>query len=211
MGINFVCEKCGTRWAQPSPLGNFRGHAVVEVTDNIAICPVEGCCGWGHSINGYYDFVGGVLNTFTAPGMTREKVEAVRGIAKEASSGQITTEDALQRLEAISEALAKAVAQPQGRKVNWEFLLALFALIWAIWTDRESDADAQAALAESRTQTEVAQKMLEESQAQTESLRELTTKPASRLQAPAQTTTQKNRAERRKAAAIERRSKNGVE
>jgi rubredoxin len=201
MSIPARCTSCNYQFT-PNKMIEVQGNVTgLQIgLGNRMPCPM--CGAPAHLVAGTYDFVNGVIAAFTAPGMSREKVEAAKNIAKEASEGAITTEDALHRLEAVSATLAMAVAQHQGQscKVNWEFLLTLFALIWTIWSDHQSDADAQAALAEARTQTEVAEKLLEESQAQSASLRELATKPMSQPQVQAQKTERKKRAERRKQA-----------
>lgn len=205
MDLEFVCDRCGTRFTAPNFIG---GTATVYMEGNRVRCPVRNCGGWGHHKPGYYEFVNGVVRAFTSPGMTREKVDAARQVAKDASAGAITSEDAIKRLEAISGALANAVERSADRRINWELILTLLMCIYTIWTDQKSDADAQAALTEARTQTELAQRMLEESRAQSGSLRELVTRPALQPPAPTRTNAPRNRAERRKAAAIERRAKN---
>jgi hypothetical protein len=88
----------------------------------------------------------------------------------------------------------------------WNLILTLLVLIYTIWTDRGSDEAARSALAEAQTQTAISQKMLEAIQVQNKSVRELTTKPALRLKAPAQTNAPKNRHERRKQKAIQKRT-----
>jgi hypothetical protein len=165
------------------------------------------CGGVADLQSGTYDFVGEVMTAFRASGMTRDKVEAAKKVVTEASTGAIASDEAIKRLGEISSQLARLIENSGHRRINWELILTAILAIYTIWTDQKSDADAQAALAEARTQTEVAQKMLEESQAQTASLRELTTKPVSQPQGQGQTTAPRNRAERRKAEALAKREK----
>jgi hypothetical protein len=173
---------------------------------NVSIgCPY---CGYSAPVkDGNYLIFDGVIKAFTAPGMTREKLRAAKSITDDASSGVITTQEAIQRLEIVSATLAKAVPQTKNKTIDWGLLLAILTFLYTFWNDYESDADAQAALAESRKQTAFAQRTLAEIQAQSVSLRELKTTPASRLKAPAQTNGTKNRHERRKQNAIQNRAK----
>lgn len=175
-------------------------------------CPVQGCSGWGHHEVGTYDFVDGVVKAFTAPGMTREKVDAARKVAEEAASGSVSSEEAIHRLREINPTLANVVSQPSpSPKINWDRLIAILALLHSFWISFSSDADVQAALAETRKQTELSQKMLEELQKQSAVggiAHPIEAKPELD---PRQMTTPKNRAERRKALAIERRKKGRAE
>lgn len=207
-GLEFTCDTCGTRFEAPNLIG---GTGSAFMSGNRVRCPVTGCGGWGHHKPGHYEFVNGVMQAFRAPGMTRAKVEGAKDIAAEASKGSISSDEAIAQLRDISATLAAAVEKSGEPRINWELFLTLLMCIYTIWTDQKSDADAQAALGEARTQTEVAQKMLEESQAQTRSLHELATKPTLPPPAQAQTNAPKNRAERRNAAAIERRKRGRAE
>ena len=205
MSVPTKCSKCGFEYV--SRQFNFGNSINVTLSGNSETCPQPGCGGRAYLQDGNFDFVNGVIAAFRAPGMTREKVEAAKNIVQSASNGTISSEEALERLEAISNSLAIAAKQCGGRKINWEFLLTLLALIYTIWFNQKSDAAAQAALTESRTQSELAQKMLEESQEQSKSLRELTTKPVTPQLAQEQTSGLKRRGDMRRASAIERKRK----
>lgn len=184
----------------------FVSDSTLSLTNVTTICPE--CDGEAVIQDGTYEFIGNVLAAFTAPGMTREKVEAARKVAEEAASGMVSSEEAIHLLRDISATLARAVSQPPPSvKINWELVIAIFALLQSFWGSYSSDADVQAALAEARKQTELSQKILEELQKQS-AIDGMTrpTKVRPKLD-PTQMTTPKNRAERRKAAAIERRKK----
>lgn len=126
MGILFTCDRCGTQFTSGAiQIENSSAY----LANNRVNCPKPSCEGWGHHAAGEYTFVGGVLKAFTAAGMTREKVVAARQVAEEASSGTITTDEAVARLEAISAELLSAMRAGTGKRFNWELLLALLTLI----------------------------------------------------------------------------------
>jgi hypothetical protein len=202
MSVEFTCDRCGAIFTS-----NFIGGTTsVYMADNPVKCPVPRCSGWGHHKTGTYDFVNGIVKVFTAPGITRQNLDDASSIVKEASTGSITNQDAIQRLEAISATLAKAIAQSGQPKINWEFILALLVCIYTIWSDRGSDEAAQSALKEAQTQTAISQKMLEATLEQNKYVRESKTTPALRRQTPIQTSGTKNRHERRKQNAIQNRT-----
>ena len=168
-------------------------------------CP--SCGAMADTVEGTYNIIQNVFTVVTAPNMTRAEIDAAKEIASEAAKGSISSDDAMKSLVKVSKSLAAALQKPEGSRVNWEASLALLSLIITVWANHETDADAQAALKESQTQTAIAQKMLQEFQGQSQFLRELATKPTSQQLIPMQTTSPKNRADRRKAAAIARREK----
>lgn len=201
MSIPAVCRKCGLQFI--SGLFGGMGFATVSISGSTTDCP--NCGGTADFVSGEYQFVAGVIAAFTAPGMTREKFEAARGLIAEASSGAIATAEAIDQLSAISAELAKAIQSQTTKKVNWEFLVALLALIWTIWDDQESDAVAKAALRQAQTQTAVAQKMLAELQAQPSDRPPQTTKLKTLSPTPAEKVAPPNRHERRKDEAMRRK------
>lgn len=205
MAIPFKCDRCGTVFT-PSVF-KIANNVTLRMTNNRVRCPVPDCFGWGHHENGTYEFVDGVLKAFTANGFTRQNLVDARTIVKEVSASSITGDVAIQRLEAISADLAKAIAQSGQHKINWELILALIVLVYTVWTDRGSDEAAQAALKEAETQTAISQKILEATQELNKSVRELKPTPALRGPTLTQTNGAKNRRERRKQKAFENRSK----
>lgn len=205
MRLPAVCRKCGKIFH--AELGmEFHACYGVEIRDATATCPYPGCNGIGDLSVGTYTFAGSAISVFTSPEMTRAKVEEAKKITADAKAGVIGTPEALRRLTEIDQKLGELVKTNADRRIDWSLVLAAILAIYTIWTDQKSDADAQAALAEARTQSVVAQRMLEESRAQSASLRELATRQALQPPAQAQTNATKNRAQRRKASAIERRA-----
>ncbi|OYY78972.1 MAG: hypothetical protein B7Y43_03600 [Sphingomonas sp. 28-62-20] len=139
--------------------------------------------------------------------MTREKLDAASQVVKEAATGAIVSDDALQQLSKISGQLAKIIERSDRTRIDWNLIFTILAMIYTIWVGHNSDNDAREALAESRTQTEINRKILEESRAQTALLRELTNETAKKSAVQVKRSALGNRAERRKSAAVERRSK----
>lgn len=155
---------------------------------------------------GTYDFVGDVIASFTALGMTREKVERAKAVVQEAAAGTLASKEAIALLREISTTLAMAVEESNKPRIDWSLILTILSLLYVVWSDQKSDADAQALLKETRTQTEVFEKTLEEQSKQIASSRELTTKSASPPTAQVRKTGTKNRHERRKDDALARKS-----
>ena len=207
MDLVFTCDECGNTFAVPNIVG---GTGRVYMEDNRARCPAPHCGGWGQHKPGFYDFVDGVLKAFAAPGMTREKIEAAKKVIADASTGALASDEAIKQLSDISVQLGQLIEKSGQRKISWELILTIVPAIYTIWTDHKSDANAQAVLIESRTQTEVAQRILEETQAQSRSLRELTTKRALQPPVRAQTSVTKNRHERRKQEKLARAGRKGA-
>lgn len=201
MSIPVHCNQCGYR-------GIARSISVQD-TFNFSVAGSEQCpqCGGPAEFQqGSYDFIGDVLMAFRAPGMTREKVEAAKQVVGDASAGVIASDVALQRLGEISAQLATLIEKSGERRINWGLILTIVLAIYTIWTDQKSDADAQAALAEARTQSEVAQKTLEVLERQSAVGGKSPTKPTLRSPAQPQTTAPKNRHQRRADAAKAGRS-----
>lgn len=206
MAIPSKCRKCGYEFhSNLIQFGPGVVHANVTIGANIENCP--NCGGIADVQSGSYQFVGGVLKVFAAPSMSRKKVASVRDIASKASSGDLSTSEAIEQLTAVSAELANVIRSTESKKVNWELLLAILVFIYSWWSDQASDDAAQAALAEARTQTEVAQKMLEvlEEQHDLDSAN-MIPKPTQlqgrKLKPPGPT----NRADRRKVRSIAKRA-----
>jgi len=156
----------------------------------------------GHHEAGHYTFVDGVIAAFTAEGMTRRKVEAFRDVAERAKRQEISGQQAVVEAGSIDPVLAKVAEVAQKMGINWDRLIAIIGLLLAFYTSYSSDADVQAALKESRHQTELSQKMLSELQAQNASLHALATKSETQPQGQAKTSEAKIRRGKLKAKSL---------
>lgn len=202
MSLLVNCARCGIQ--VQSGLITISGNARIKLTNSSTDCPK---CGRNADyLDGTYDFVGGVLKAFTAPGITLAAIGTAKQIADEASNGRIDTEAAIGKLAAISADLAEAVRKSSKGQVSWELVVAVLALIYSIWSDLESDADAQALLAEERTQTEVSEKTLTELEKLSVVRQVGNSATSEQRKAPvSQSPAAKNRHERRKDAALSKR------
>ena len=204
MPIYAKCRTCGTTF-ESKLFDKFSGTLILE--GNTQNCIVPGCIGTADIQDGHFGFVKGVLTAFASHNMTREKVEAFQRVIARANQGEITAEEATREAGSIDPALSRVVQHAQEKGINWDRIIALLALLHAIWVSYSSDAAVQAALAETQKQTELQQKMLEELQGPIVFGSGQSTKPEMRQLDPTGKTATKNRAERRTAAAIERRRK----
>lgn len=199
------CPNCGKRIAGLGSLfeRNF------ELTNVGIQCPH---CGHNEMVrDGIYSIIDGVIKAFAAPGMTRENVEEAQRVAEDAAKGEISFEDAVARLEIVSKSLAQAVKQGSSSLVSWDRIIAILALLHAFWIAHSSDADVQAALTESRKQTELSQRMLEEMRKRPAIGYTEKPTPVRPIATQAQMTSPKNRHERRKASSIAARKKDRPE
>lgn len=178
MGFQFTCDKCGKQFKHDLGISLERGS--VEISNNQVKCPVWNCSGWGRHAPGKYDFVDGVIAAFTSPGMTKEKASKIAEIVKHAVDGEISDDVALARAERLSSALGTFLKAARDYGITFDRILAAILFVQVFWNQHSSDADAQAALAESRNQTELSQKILSELEAMNAPAREL--KPQLELQ-----------------------------
>lgn len=205
MSIPVFCARCGYR-------GFARSIRIVEsrnitFTGGGETCPA--CGGFAAFVSGTYDFVGETIAAFTAPGITRQNIEAFRELADQVAQNIISPEDAANRAETIATGFGVLVRSALAMGITFDRILAVVLAFLAFWEAFSPDADVQALVKASHRQNELSQRMLEELQ------RQPAPSPASQPMAktpsppPAQTQAPRNRAERRKAAAIARRSKPG--
>lgn len=206
MAIPSTCRKCGETFASRL----FRvegGSSRISIGRGVEPCRRPGCDGMADVQSGTYDFINGAVAAFTAPGMTREKVRAVRAVVERASNGDISNEKAIEQLEKISAQLANVIQLHEKKSINWELLLAIIVFVYTLWSGFQSDDAAQAALEEARKSNAIAEKMLEELKVQSSSSQESATGSVSPSASGQKKTVANNRAERRKSAAIKRRER----
>lgn len=201
MSIPVHCKTCGYT-------GIARSVYIENATEATFIgggedCPI--CGGLAEFQSGTYDFVGDVMTAFRAPGMTRQKVADFRAVLEQAKEGTISASAAVKRAENIDPLLSRLLRAAYENGITFDRVLAVLIAIHVFWTSYSSDAAVQSALAESRHQTELSQKMLSELQKQNASSSESRTKTTLQPPSPARTSAPKNRHERLKAAAVERR------
>lgn len=205
MSVTYICDRCGV--AFQSNHIHIGGTGTAYMAGNTVDCPKPWCSGTGHHAPGTYEFVDGVIAAFTAPGMTREKVEAVREVAAKAAQNELSPAEAAQEADTIKAGLGDLFLAAHQRGITFDRVLAVIVGFLAAWAALAPDADLQALVEESQRQTELTERMLEELQKQSaadDTAKPRVVKPPA---PPTQTSASKNRAERRKAAAIERRTK----
>lgn len=162
MNVPAKCQVCGHQ---------FISNAI-HIEDSVSMViggstDCERCNGRANFVAGTYDFVGDVIAAFRAPGITRETVTEVRQIVSKAASGKITAAEAVQQTRKVSSALGAFLLTAHERGITFDRVLAVILFLHTFWASYSSDADVQAALAESRKQVELSQKILEELQKQT--------------------------------------------
>lgn len=189
MSIPVHCKQCGYRgiahsiWITSSHNITFEGGS-----EN---CPE--CGGRAEFQSGTYDFVGDVLTAFRAPGTTRKKVEEFAGIVSLAAEGKISAEAAVEQARGVSVAFGGLLKAAHDRGITFDRVLAFILAIHAFWIAHSSDADVQAALAESRNQTELSQQMLSELEEMNASLPEPATKQETQQPDQVKMSAEKNR------------------
>lgn len=201
MSVPAKCTACGHRFTSKA----FMAFSGVNISYSGCTETCPKCGGRAELQSGTYDFVGSTIAAFTAPGVTRAKVEAARDLAAKVAQEEITAKDAAEEAEKITAGLGNVFMAAHDRGITFDRILALILAVLAFWGQFGPDADLQALLAESQKQNELSQRMLEEFQKQNSSrggpTPTVATPPASRLQ----TTITKNRHERRKEAKLARR------
>ena len=203
MSIPVHCKTCGyTGIARSVYIENSSEVTFIGGGEN---CPR--CGGRADFQSGTYDFVGEVMTAFRAPGMTRQKVADFRKVLEQVNEGAISADTAVKSAENIDPLLSRILKSAYENGVTFDRVLAVLLAIHAFWTSYSSDADVQAALTESRHQTELSQKMLSELQKLNVSSSESRTKASANPPSPIRMSTPGNRHERLKAAAFERRRK----
>lgn len=205
MSVPVHCEQCGYR-------GISRNFSITNST-GITFqgggerCP--DCGGVAGYLSGTYDFVGGTIAAFTAPGVTRQKIEAFRDLADQVVQNAITPEAAAIKAEEIESSFGWLIRSAQAMGITFDRVLAVVLAFLAFWEAFSPDVEVQALVAATQQQNELSRKMLEELQQMSITSRTSTPKAKRPPPPPAQTQVRGNRAERRKADAIERRSQKG--
>lgn len=203
MSVPVFCESCGYRGISNAiSMSNVRGAVLSNVYE-----PCPQCGGMAKLHSGTYDFVGDIMTAFRSPGMTREKIAAFRSVLEQVTEGELSSSDAVQTTEEIDPLLSRWLRAAFERGISFDRVLAVFSAILALWMAYSSDADVQAALTESRHQTELSQKILSELEKLNVSSPGPLPKAVMPQVGPAQTNVPRNRHERRKAAAIKKREK----
>ncbi len=203
MSIPVHCARCGYRGISRNfSITNSTG---ITFSGGGERCPA--CGGTAAYVSGTYDFVGDTIAAFTAPGVTRQKIEAFRDLAGQVAQNAISPEDAARQAEKIESSFGWLILSAAARGITFDRLLAVVLAFLAFWEAFAPDADVQALVAASQQQNELSKKMLQELQRQSATSGTSTPKVQKPSRPPAQTQAPRNRAERRKAAAIARRSR----
>ena len=213
IGLEFTCDTCGTRFEVPNYFG---GTGSAFMSGNQIGCPAPGCSGMGHHKEGTYDFVDGVISSFTAPGMTREKVQKVKEIAEAVEAGEKDTHTAYLEVVEIDDRLAETWNWMNENAGAIGVLLAILSILLAHYYWKQSGASAEEDRRVVERQSKALEKIGEELEkqrldgalpaGQAPPKQEMLTLPLKQIAA----SPTPNRHERRKAAAIERRKSSGA-
>lgn len=234
MSVPIRCRRCGYKGiATGITFINSRDITIGKASET---CPM--CGGRADYQSGTYDFVGDAIAAFRAPGVTRASAEEFANVVSSAAKGELTTEQALQQAESINAIFSAFFRKALANGVPIDRLVNVISLILAAWAFYSSEVGGEATLGELRTQTEVQRTILQEmkkqtnaaqrteegsqrqaaaaertaaeSREQTRLLRELAARQDLQQRDPSQTHGAPSRAERRRAAAIERKRKKRI-
>jgi hypothetical protein len=230
MSIPLHCSHCGYRGFSQS-IQIFNGR------QNTFAGGIEGCprCRKPAALqSGTYDhdsegnitaFVSDAIEAFRSPSMTREKVAAFRSIAQQVQTGNLAPDKAREEIAKHSSGLAKVWDWVGENERQLQVLLIVIGLFLAHYHFVQMSAGAAAdlevrrsAVQADRTNAQATERNAQALEKIGEELAKMNLAPPSREPLeqglgphqrlpPAQTTSPKNRAERRKAAAVERRAK----
>lgn len=120
------------------------------------------CGGTAAVQDGTYDFVGGFVAAFTAPGMTRKKVEAARDLAEKVASNDLSPIEAADQADTIKTGLGNFFRIAHDRGITFDRILALILGFLAFWSEFAPDEDAEALREAAQMQNELSQRMIEE-------------------------------------------------
>lgn len=202
-----VCLECGLMF--PATAASFANGRITFQGEIGTNCPK--CGGNARIINGTYDFVGGTIAAFRAPGVTRHKIERFRAIAESVKNGGLSAQQAAPEVALLSPALATVWGWTNANAGALGVLIAIITTFLMIYYEAESDAATVDAQTELTKQTQVLEKIHEELRRQNVVAPESLVKPPPtgprRIASPPQklVAAKPNRHERRKAASLERR------
>ncbi|WP_141521668.1 hypothetical protein [Novosphingobium sp. PC22D] len=139
----------------------FEDAEDVTVTDCWESCPIPGCGGIGKLQDGTYDFIGKTLVAFRAPEVTRESIERFVEIAQSLQSGDISPEDASNKIEKLGTNLSSLWQWTNNNAAALSLIVAIANcfLAYYLWDlSRASDTELTHSIQEN---TEVRTKELE--------------------------------------------------
>lgn len=209
MSIPAQCTRCGFQFI--SQMFSFSGGTV-----NISNCSVScpRCGGEAPLQDGSYTFVGRMIAAFSAPGTTRERVEAFRDIASAVTSGAATEAEAEERIAELGPTLANLWVWLNANGQALSVVIAAITLFLMMYYQNSSDEDAAKLQASTEKQTQVEMQIVAELQKQNASAAAPVSppRPTQRMQPPFPPrtqvlATQPNRRERRAAKARDRRAR----
>lgn len=195
------CPFCGPVPSQ----GLFGGNATVSISNVGTTCPR--CGAPAPFRDGTYTLVNSVVSAFTASSVTKDQILRFREVARSVQAGTVSAREAESEIAKIGNTFAKLWSLMGNNGGQISLILTIITLFLMIHFERQSSADS-AELADihekqveaTQTVAEIERKILEELQKQSRGT-------ASKPSASPPTKNFKNRAQRRKAAAIERRQK----
>lgn len=207
MSIPVHCKQCGYRGiAHSISVSNSTGITFEGGSENCVRCG-----GRAEFQSGTYDFVGDMISAFRVPGVTRQKIAEVQSIVSKALDGTISAADAVKQTQDVDSAIGGVLRAAHDHGISFDRIMMIIALLYAFYADYSSDKAAQVALAEAKKQTVVAERMLEALEGHSR-LRVKAGKSAKEVQTKGkvpQMTSGRNRHERRKSNALQRRSREG--
>lgn len=146
--LTAMCPRCGSVDAT-----GVVGGTATTFKDVGTRCPR--CGGKALIPNGTYDFVGDTVAAFRAPGVTREKIERFREIAKDVEAGQLTAEQASSQVAQLGATLATVWNWTNSNAGALTFLISLLTAFLMVHYEAESNSAAEGVEQLAQRQTQV--------------------------------------------------------
>lgn len=212
MSVPVHCKKCGYRGTARSI--HIKNSTDITFKGGSEDCPQ--CGGRAEFQSGTYDFIGNTISAFREPGMTRERMEAIKQVAEKVRDGDLSASDARDEIAEQSSRIASVWDWVGENDKQLQVLLIIIGLFLAHYHFVQMSAGPQDDAEVRRSAAQAAERnaqALEKIGEELEKMNIDAPTPAPQAQAPqqpqtlpqAQTNAPRNRAERRRAAAIERR------
>jgi hypothetical protein len=187
----------------------FSSRSLVRFTRCAVQCPI--CRKDAPIIDGTYEFVGQITRLSRAVPVA--DLRALQQLARQASSGTVTSEQAIAQAAEINPAFESLNLTTENKLALWALLCAIIALLlqgYAVWDDNQTAAqahqDAQEEIKATRSVEQVQQKIYGELRRQADATAAMASGQQGAQASPEKTPAPAaNRHERRKAAKLAKR------
>jgi hypothetical protein len=140
MSLPAKCRRCGTEFFMEGLFGGTIAH--FQISNFTTNCRVPGCGGIAEIQPGIYQVVNSVITAFTAPGLTREKVQKFKEIAEAVDAGEKDAHTAYLEVAELDDQLANAWDWTNENAGALGVIIAILSILLAHYYWKQSGVSA---------------------------------------------------------------------